>query len=255
MQLTRVVLGVAGVPLLSGCLMLGGAGHTGNVHGVAPAVDGGSRELSAPFQRAEASSGSLTLALSFVTPRGGAAVTIDAQLHTDSASDAPTDGDVWLRIQAPGGGVDQFRMQRVQSSAAGTYQAEYRFSTAGLYLVTAEGRTGIGDHVRTVLVTTELEVGRGAASQVAPLLAGDRLRRPPPARHASVGTVARRRLLLQHRKALAKSGTRPRHDPGIRRRSRQVYDGDPVTAGGDSADRRSPRHAAPGLGASAARPP
>ena len=162
MRLTRPVLGVAGVPLLSGCLMLGGMGHTGDGLGVPTAIDGSSTQLPAPLQRAEASSGSLTLALSFATPRSGAAVAIDAQLRADSAPHELTDGNVWLRIHTPGGSVDQFRMQRVYSSTAGTYQAQYRFPTAGLYLVTAEGRTGMGADVRTVLVTAEVEVSRGA---------------------------------------------------------------------------------------------
>lgn len=158
MLLTRVVLRVAAIPLLSGCVMLGGMGHRSDVLGSATAVDVDGRRLPAPLHRAETSSGGLALALSFPTPRVGAAVAIDAQLRTDGAPEELNDGDVWLRIRTPGGNVDQFRMQRLGPSAGGTYRARYRFPDAGFYLVMAEARTGTGPDARTVLVTTELEV-------------------------------------------------------------------------------------------------
>lgn len=162
MRLTRVALRVAGVPLLSGCMMLGGMGHTGAVLGIPRPVEEDIGWLTVPFQHAEASSAGLTLSLSIAEARSAATVAIGASLRADGAPGGVADGEVRLRIQPPGGTVDLIPMRRGSPAAAGTYHAEYRFPTSGFYLLTAEGRMATEGGVRTVLVTAEIEVGRGA---------------------------------------------------------------------------------------------
>lgn len=155
MGLTRSLLNTAWVPFLSGCMMWGGMGHTSGTDwmgGMGYAKNGES------LQRAEASSAGLTIVLSFPTPSSGAAVAIDATLFADSAPHALIDGDVWLQIQTPSGAVDQLRMERLQPSSEGAYETRYSFATAGLYLVTAEGRTRSGADERAVSVTAQAQV-------------------------------------------------------------------------------------------------
>lgn len=152
MNLTRVVLGIHWVPLLSGCLM-GGMAHTGGIG------RGEIGPMQGPLQHAEASSGELTIALSFPIPSTATAVPMEARLGTASDRREPTDGEIWLRIQTPGGNVDEIRMQRVDSSAGRTYQAMYSFRNPGSYLVTAEGRKETGTGAQTVSVTTRADVG------------------------------------------------------------------------------------------------
>ncbi|NIR42571.1 MAG: hypothetical protein GWN99_01600 [Gemmatimonadetes bacterium] len=159
MNLTRVVLSVAGVPLLGGCMMMGGVGHTGSPDMMSEVDHARGARLPAPVQRAEASSEGLTIALAFPTPSIGDAVAIDAWLLTDSTDHDPEAGDIRLRIETPGGNVDQLRMRRLHSSTTATFQAEYSFSAAGLYLVTAEGRAATRADVRTVSVTARVFVG------------------------------------------------------------------------------------------------
>ncbi len=160
----RVVLGAVCVQSLSGCMVMGGIGHMGGGAISAPG-DMQSRDLSASVQHAEASSGGLTIALSFPSPTGGdGAVPIDAWLITDTDHRDLTDGVVWLLIQTPTGGVDRVDMQ-LHSSSAGTYRARYRFTVSGSYLVTAEGRSGTGADMRTVSVTTEATVEGGSGGR------------------------------------------------------------------------------------------
>lgn len=159
MNLTRVVLSVAGIPFLGGCMMMGGVGHTGNPGMMSDAGRAPGGQPPAPVQRAEASGGGLSIALAFPSPSGGEPVAIDAWLLTDSIHRDLTDGEIWLRIETPDGGVDQLRMRRRHSSATATFQAQYGFADAGLYLVTAEGRAGTGADVRTVSVTARTVVG------------------------------------------------------------------------------------------------
>lgn len=154
------LLGVTWVPLLSGCMMLGGAGHTGGWVGLDDAAVSG--QGPAPLRRAEASSGGLTIALSVPAPSGGTAVAIEAWLRPDSAGIDLDGADVRLRIETPGGRVDGLHMQRVDSATPGSYQAFYSFPTTGVYLVTAEGQAGTGAHVRTVAVTARTRVSAHA---------------------------------------------------------------------------------------------
>lgn len=162
MYLTRLVLGAAWVPLLTGCMAMGGLGHTGGLGGMASAGHAENGQARAPLQRVEASNGGLRIALYFPRPSGAAGVVIDARLRADSAYDDLTDASVWLQVRSPSGRVDQLPMQRLHSSQPGTYRAQYSFSAPGLYLVAAEGRTETGADVRTVSVTTAVEVGTAA---------------------------------------------------------------------------------------------
>jgi len=159
MHLTRVVQSVAGVPLLGGCMMIGGLGHTGGRAWMDEPGHTVSGQGATTLQRAEASNNGLTIALSFPTPSRGDTVTIDAQLLMERSQDQRSDGDVWLRIQTPDRRVDRIRMQRDQVSAKETFQAQYCFPGAGVFLVTADGRAGTGSDMRTVSVTTVAEVG------------------------------------------------------------------------------------------------
>lgn len=155
------MLGAAWVPLLSGCMMMGGMAHTGGgaISAAGPPGDMHRRDLSGRFQQAEARSGDLAISLSFASPiESSRALPIDAWLSRDGDHRDLADGVVWLQIQAPDGGVDRVLMQRLPSSSGGTYRALYHFSSPGLYLVTAEGRTGTGADMRTVSVTTEAGV-------------------------------------------------------------------------------------------------
>lgn len=163
MDPTRSMLTTAWVPLLSGCMMWGGMGHTSGTDGMGEAGHAERGQVPQPLQRAEASSAGVTITLSFPTPSSDAAVVIDAQLvmdsvDADSVDQELIDADVWLRIQTPSGAVDQRRLQQLQSLPPGAYQAQYSFPIAGLYLVTAEARTGTGAAERTVSVTARTQV-------------------------------------------------------------------------------------------------
>src|SRR5512145_1092469 len=155
MGFTRLMLNTAWVPVLSGCMMWGGMGHTSGTDWTGETRYAKNGQ---PLQRAKASSAGLTIALSFATPSGGAAVPIDAQISEDSVGRELTDADIWLRIETPGGAVNELRMEPVQSSRAGAYEAHYSFPVTGLYLVTAEARTGSGSDERTVSVTARAQI-------------------------------------------------------------------------------------------------
>jgi hypothetical protein len=175
MNLEKAVLSVAAVPLLGGWMMMGGIGHTGGPAGMAGAAHMESGPVAAPLERAEATSEGLTISLSFAPSSAGELVAIEARLRADDGSAEPTDGEIRLRIEAPDGSVEEIRMQPVRSFA-GTYGAQYVFPTAGLYLVTAEGRVGTGADVRTVSVTSRAEVGPetrdGRHGWIAPAIVG-----------------------------------------------------------------------------------
>lgn len=158
MHSARILLSVAGVPLLAGCMMMGGSGHTaylGPTHEPGHTVR--SVVTTSPLHAAASTNG-LVIEIFVPTASQGAAVTIDARVFADGDDHEVIEGAVWLRIQTPNGAVEEIRMQRPQSSTGGTYRAEYRFLLAGLYLVTAVGREGSGSDLRTASVTTEVEV-------------------------------------------------------------------------------------------------
>lgn len=159
MHRMSVVLGVAWVPVLGGCMMMGG------MHGVGATGGGGDLErgpVSTELKYAEAVSGDLSLALSFPSPTADAAVPIGARLRTESDGRDLADAQVRLWIRAPGGSVDQVEMQHARSSVAGIFEAQYSFHALGRYLVTAEAQTGTVGDVREVSVTAEAEVGPAA---------------------------------------------------------------------------------------------
>jgi len=158
MRMTRAGLGVAAVPLLSGCMMMGGWGHTAAV-GVHPTGHMVSGERIVSSRRAEASSDGLTITLSVAAPTGGAPVTIGAWLRSDDDDGAPTDSEIRLRIRSPDGTVDRFRMHEPRSPGDGAYRAEYTLATSGTYVVTADARSGTGSDARTVSVTTDVVAG------------------------------------------------------------------------------------------------
>lgn len=161
MTLARAVLGVATMPLFGGCMMAGGWGHGG-----VPArtyADGHMAPdwtVAAPL-RAEATGDGLTIVLSIPTPAAGSVVTIGVQLRSDGG-DPEADAEIRLRIDGPGGSIDDLPMQRDRSSGAGTYQAQYGFAVPGRYAVTAEARSGAGAEVRTVSVSARAEVAAPA---------------------------------------------------------------------------------------------
>jgi len=154
----RILLSVAGIPLLGGCMMMGGPGHMAHLGSMDQSGHSMRTATATASQHAAATSNGLTIEIFVPTPSQGAAVTIDARVSANGDDHEVIDGDVWLRIQTPSGTIEQVRMQRPYSSTGGTYRAEYRFLTAGLYLVTAEGREGSGSELRTASVTTEVVV-------------------------------------------------------------------------------------------------
>ncbi len=159
MHLTRAVLGIAGVPLVSGCMMMGGWGHTAgpaSAHKKDHTVSG---QTPASPVRSEASNGGLTIMLSLPRPTMDSVATITASLRSDRGDQEPIDGEIWLRVQTPSGSVDQLRMQKEHSLAGGIYQAQYGFPTLGLYAMTADARAGAGTDLRTVSVMIEVEIG------------------------------------------------------------------------------------------------
>lgn len=162
MQQIRAVLGVAWVPLLTGCMMMGGLGHTSGLLGTGLGGPMETDKTAVLLQHAEASNGGLTIALTIPTPTSGTVVAISALLRSDRRDEEPSDGEIWLRVQTPGGSVDRLRMQSVRSSGAATHRARYGFVTPGVYFVTADARLGTGADVRTVSVTTKAEVSREA---------------------------------------------------------------------------------------------
>lgn len=159
MRLTMAVLSVAGVPLLGGCMMMGGWGHAAGLMGPGLTRPGVSEQRTASWRHAEAASDGLTLTLAFPVPTGGDGVTISAWLRWDDDVPEPPDGEIWLRIQTPGGSVDRVRMQEPASPADGTYRAWYAFVMSGTYVVTADARSGTGADTRMVSVTAEMETG------------------------------------------------------------------------------------------------
>lgn len=164
MHKIRVLLGFACIPILSGCMMMGGMGSTTGMGGVGDAGVVHSGQIHTPLRQTKASNGVLTIALSFPAPSDGAAVPINARLHTESDHNELTDAYVGLRIRTPRGSIDEIRMHPLDSSTAETHQAQYSFRDAGVYVVTAEARVGRGDDARTVSASIETEVAREAHS-------------------------------------------------------------------------------------------
>ena len=158
MGLGRLLLNTGWVPVLSGCMMWGGMGHTSGTDWMGGTGSAKNGQFSQRSVRAEATSAGLTIVLSFPPPSSGAAVAIDARLFADGVAHHVVDGDMWLRVQTPSGAVDQLRMQRLEPWSEGAYQAHYSFATPGLYLVTAEGRTGRGADERAVSVTARAQI-------------------------------------------------------------------------------------------------
>lgn len=158
MRLTKTGLGIAAVPLLSGCMMMGGWGHTA-AFGAHPTGHMVSGERIVSSQRAEASSDGLTITLSVAAPAGRAVVTMSAWLRSDDGEEEPAESEIWLRIRAPDGVVDRLRMLEPRFPGDRTYRAEYALATSGTYVVTADARSGTGAEARTVSVTTEMVAG------------------------------------------------------------------------------------------------
>jgi hypothetical protein len=146
-------------------MIMGGWGHTAGIAGAGVTGHVPSHQTIAPFQRSEASSGNLTITLSFPTPTGGSVVTVSAVLRSDGHDRDPADGEIWLPVERPDGRVDQLPMQRYQSATGAIYQAPYGFPTSGLYVVTADARAGTGTDARTVSVTTRAEVVAAAPGE------------------------------------------------------------------------------------------
>lgn len=159
MHRMSVVLGIAWVPVLGGCMMMGGMHGVGAMGGD---VDLGNGPVSTELRYAEAVSGDLSIALSFPSPTGDAPVPIGARLRTERDGRDLTDAHVRLWIRAPGGRIDQVDMRHARSSVAGIFEARYGFRAVGRYLLTAEGRTGTEGDIREVSVTAEAEVGPAA---------------------------------------------------------------------------------------------
>jgi hypothetical protein len=159
MQSIRAVLGVASIPLLSGCMGMGGWGHAGGSMGtVAPHHPAGGL-TTVSVERAEASGDGLALALSFPTPTTGAVMTVSALLRWYDGDREPVNGEILLSIRTPAGSVDQLRMEKVQTVAAGAYEARYAFAESGRYVLTANAGWGTEVNARSVSVTTTADVG------------------------------------------------------------------------------------------------
>jgi hypothetical protein len=158
MTLARAVFGVAGIPLLGGCMMAGAWGHAGGPAGPSSDEHMAARWTAAASQGAEATADGLTIVLSIPAPTAGRLVTIGAHLRSDDSDQAPADAEIRLRVVGPGGSADDLPMRRDRSSEAGTHQAQYRFSVPGRHVVTAEARSGAGEDVRTASVTADAEV-------------------------------------------------------------------------------------------------
>lgn len=158
MTLSRAVLGIAGIPLLGGC-MAGGWGHTGVPAGTYVSGHMGPGWTVPSSQRAEGTGDGLSIVLLIPAPTAGTVGTIAVQLRSGPGDPEPADAEIRLRIEGPVGSVDDLPMQRERSSGAWTYQAQYGFAVPGRYVVTAEARFGAGTDVRTVSVTTGAEVG------------------------------------------------------------------------------------------------
>lgn len=148
------LLPIAWAPFLGACMM-GGVAHTSRVGGAGPGHMG---ETPDPMHYAEASGESVTIELSFPTPRRGGPVAMEARLSGADESDASTEGAVRLRVDTPGGYVDEVRMERFQSSDGPIYRATYDFRTPGSYLVTAQGSMMPGADARSASVTTRVDV-------------------------------------------------------------------------------------------------
>lgn len=149
MDMRKALLEVACVSLLSGC-MTGGVGRTGTFSG---------REAGGRSQYAEATTGDLTIALSVPAPSVGSQVAIAARLTLAERPQELVDGEMWLRVQAPSGNVDEVRMQRSQGSDAATYRAMYGFWAPGSYVVTAKARSEGGVGAEASVTTSVVVAG------------------------------------------------------------------------------------------------
>lgn len=142
-------------PFLGACMM-GGVAHTSRMGGPGSV---GTHETGSSLQYAEASSGGVTIALSFPTPTIVGVVGMEARLTGVDGPETAIDGEVWLRVRTPGGGVDELPMRSLHSAAGVTYRAVYDFRTPGSYLVTADGWTGEEERANAASVTTRVDVG------------------------------------------------------------------------------------------------
>lgn len=164
MNKTTAVLGAAGVLLLGGCMMMGGLGHAHGLAGMQVTRHLETGRTTGLQERAEASSGDFTITLSFPAPTRGSTRTISALLRSDRGDRESTDEAVLLRIQTPGGSVDELPMQGYPSPGGRIYQTQYRFETSGLYVLTADARARAGEDMPTVSVTIRAAVGTEADS-------------------------------------------------------------------------------------------
>ena len=162
-------LSLAGLSLLGGCGMMGMMGGMHGASGMHGSAAGHGHEL-APMVQAQAESGDLAIVLSFPAPRAAAVAPVVVVLRTAGEATDPEDAEVWLRVRTPDGNIDEVRMRSAPASAPGTYQAEYRFATAGPYAVTAEARAGGGPVARQVSVTTDVHLGAEVAARRQPWL-------------------------------------------------------------------------------------
>lgn len=149
------LLSIVWAPFLGACMM-GGVAHTSRMGGPGPAGPDGTV---GSLQHAEASSGGVTIVLSFPRPMMVGAVGMDARLTSADDPHTDLDGEVRLRVRTPGGGVDELPMPSLHSAAGVTYQAVYDFRSPGSYLVTAHGSIGTGKGATTASVTTRVDVG------------------------------------------------------------------------------------------------
>jgi hypothetical protein len=153
----RIIISFLWVVTLGGCMMMGGMG---SMHSTGEMGDSGHRHTGRNHDgwlSAETHRGDLTLTLSFPDPQIDVTVPIEARLYKESDDQELTDVSVRLLISTPDGSKDQIRMRQPKSSATGTYEAQYNFSAAGTYIVTIDGRIGMGAEVSSISVSIETE--------------------------------------------------------------------------------------------------
>lgn len=110
------------------------------------------------WHEAEATSGDLTIAMSFPNPDGRAVIPIEARLRSSAEGLELMGAEVWLRIQTPSGSVERIQMQRVESRTGGSYRAHYELRSAGSYLVSTDASVKTMCSQETVSVTSSLQV-------------------------------------------------------------------------------------------------
>jgi hypothetical protein len=154
-RIVMLVVGTAAVLSLNGCMMAGGMGGVGGMHGV---------DSARPSQASvvgEVRTATASVVLEFPAVAAGDNATILVTVR-DAASGKPiTGGTVRVLVRGAGSGAGAIIVP-VTHTMPGTFEATHRFETPGAYSATAEVLPDGGSAGAAARVTVRQEVA-GAA--------------------------------------------------------------------------------------------